>query len=177
LDNSDRTIGRIFLRQCLPSWWVSYAAAPAIQRTIVVNKANQSITFKPLSAVTYGVSPIALGATASSKLATIYTVVSGPGTVNGNVLTVNGAGIIIIKATQPGNGNYNAATAVTETLTVNKATLTVTANNTAWTAGVSGQLLAGFTITGFVDGDTLAALFGSEEASVTCPTVNGTIRW
>jgi hypothetical protein len=44
--------------------------------------------------------------------------------------------------------------------------------NTTWTAGKSGQSLAGFTITGFVNGDTEAALFGAEAADVSSPTVD-----
>ncbi len=71
-----------------------------------------------------------------------------------------------------GNGNYSAATAVTRTLTVHKATLIVAANNATWNAGLAGQQLAGFTITGFVNGDTLALLFGTQSAIVSCPTVN-----
>ncbi len=51
--------------------------------------------------------------------------------------------------------------AVTQTLTVNQATLTVTANNATWTAGQSGQSLNGLTITGLVDGDTQTSLFGA----------------
>ncbi len=149
-----------------------YAAAPPVQHTLVVNPANQTITFKALSAVTYGVGPITLGATASSGLPIAYTVVSGPGSVSGSHLTITGAGAIVVKATQAGNANYNAATAVTQTLTVNKATLTVTANNATWNADQSGQSLDGFTITGFEDGDTQASLFGTETADVSCPTVN-----
>ncbi len=143
-----------------------------MQHTLVVNKANQTITFKGLAAVTYGAGPITLGATASSGLPIAYTVVSGPGSVSGNQLTLTGAGAIVVKPTQAGNANDNAATAVTQTLTVNKATLTVTANNATWTAGQSGQSLDGFTITGFVNGDTQTSLFGLEAVVVSCPTVN-----
>ena len=97
--------------------------------------------------------------------------ISGPGTINGNKLTIIGAGAIVIEASQAGNGTYAPAT-VTQTLTVHKAALIVTATNTTWTAGKSGQSLAGFTITGFVNGDTEAALFGAEAADVSSPTVD-----
>ncbi len=52
--------------------------------------------------MTFGVSPIALGASASasasasSTLPIKFSVISGPGTVNGNKLTVTGAGSIVI---------------------------------------------------------------------------------
>ena len=150
----------------------TFAAAAPVQRTLVVKKANQTITFAAPAAVTYGVSPITLAATASSGLAVVYTILSGPGSINGNQLTITGAGAIVIRASQAGDYDYNAAVAVTRTLTVNKAALIVTATATTWTAGQAGQALDGFTITGFVDGDTEAALFGSEAALVSCATVN-----
>lgn len=87
---------------------------------LVVNKANQTINFAALAAVTYGAGPITLAATASSGLAIVYSIISGPGTIDGNQLTVTGAGAIVIEASQPGNGNYNAASGVMRTLTVNK---------------------------------------------------------
>ena len=55
-----------------------------------------------------------------------------------------GAGDIVIKASQPGNGNFNAAVPIQETLVVNKAMLIVKAVNTTWTAGTTGQVLTGF---------------------------------
>lgn len=149
-----------------------YNAAPQVSRTLVVVKANQTISFAALAPVTYGVAPITLGATASSGLPVSYKVISGPGTVNGTALTVSGAGAILLEATQAGNAEYNAATAVFQYLTVNKATLTVSANNATWTAGQPGQQLAGFTISGLVNGDTQSSLFGMEAALVSCPTVN-----
>ncbi len=91
-------------------------------RTLTVNKAGQTITFRTPTAVTFGVGSIplsSLGATATSDLAVTYTVVSGPGTISGDNLLINGAGTIMIKASQAGNANYSAATAVTRSLTVN----------------------------------------------------------
>ncbi len=151
-----------------------YSAATPVPRTLVVNKANQTITFHALTAVTYGAAPITLGATASSGLAITYSIVSGPGSLVGNQLTITGAGSIVIKATQLGDSNHNGAAAVSQTLMVNKATLIVAANNTHWTAGVPAQVLAGFTITGFVNADTQTSLFGTEAAVVSCPTVTVT---
>jgi hypothetical protein len=45
----------------------------------------------------------------------------------GNTLTAVKEGTVTITASQAGNGNYNAATSVTHTITINKATPTVTA--------------------------------------------------
>jgi hypothetical protein len=41
-----------------------------------------------------------------------------------------------------------------------------------WTVGVPNQSLAGYTITGFVNGNTQTSLFGTQEPTVSCPTVN-----
>jgi autotransporter-associated beta strand protein len=87
--------------------------------TLTVSPINQTITFNALPNVTYGVSPIGLTATASSGLTVSYSVLSGPASVSGSTLTITGAGSVSIQASQAGNGNYNAATPVTNSFTVN----------------------------------------------------------
>ena len=52
--------------------------------------------------------------------AVTYTVVSGPATVEGNVLTVTGAGEVVLQAAKAGNVNYEAAVSEEYTLTVAK---------------------------------------------------------
>ncbi len=83
----------------------------------------QAVTFAPASPVTFGVSPIALAATGgASGNPVTFTLVSGPATLNGNILTVTGAGTIVINADQAGNQNYTAAPTVTASIVVNQAT-------------------------------------------------------
>jgi len=54
--------------------------------------------------------PFELEATASSGLPVEYTIVSGPATVSGNVVTLTGTvGEVIIRASQPGDGTIDAA--------------------------------------------------------------------
>ncbi|RZK27495.1 MAG: hypothetical protein EOO61_23365, partial [Hymenobacter sp.] len=79
---------------------------------------GQTISFSAISPVTLGVSPITLSATASSGLPITYSVLSGPGTINNNVLTAVGVGTVVIQAAQAGNGTYNAAAPVTQSLIV-----------------------------------------------------------
>ena len=69
--------------------------------------------------------PITLLATASSGLAVTFSVVSGPAKVSGTVLTITGAGTVVVAANQVGNANYNSAPQVTRTITVNKAAQTI----------------------------------------------------
>ena len=94
--------------------------------TLTVQKAGQTITFGSLESVTYGHAAITLGATSSSSLPVSYSVVSGAGHISDGTLVITGAGSIVVQADQAGNTNYNAAGSVQQTLTVSKATATIT---------------------------------------------------
>ncbi|MBC5773665.1 cadherin-like beta sandwich domain-containing protein [Pontibacter sp. KCTC 32443] len=96
--------------------------------TVTVQKAPQTITFNALAASTYGAAPITLNATTTSGVAITYTT-EGPATVNGNILNITGAGEVKVTATQAGTGCYEAATPVTQTMQVEKATATITLND------------------------------------------------
>ena len=86
-----------------------------------ITKANQTITFNALPSLNQASTPIDLNtfATASSGLALTY-VSSNPlvVSISGNTLTVVGLGTATITASQSGNGNYNAATNATQSITV-----------------------------------------------------------
>jgi hypothetical protein len=121
----------------------------------------QNITlpaFNPTT-VTYGVSPIPLAATSNSTTPITYAVTSstptGIGKINGSQLIVNGAGSIIVDASQAQTNVYAAGTSNPETVTVDPAPLTVTANNLSLLPGQFNPSNPGFTaaITGFVNGD------------------------
>ena len=95
--------------------------------TITIQPASQTITFTaPPAPVIYGVAPIMLSATGgASGNAVTFSMVSGPGAVSGNTLTVTGAGAIVIAANQAGNANFNAAPAVQQAITVSQASSTL----------------------------------------------------
>ncbi len=92
-----------------------------VSGTLTINQTSQTISFAPLSNVTYGAGPITLGATASSGLPVSYTV-AGPATVTGLTLTITGTGTVTVTASQMGNPSYTAATAVTQSFSVAAAT-------------------------------------------------------
>jgi hypothetical protein len=143
--------------------------------TLTISKAIQTITFtNPTSPVTYGVSPVALSATASSGLAVAFSVSSGPCTVSGSTLTVTGAGTCVVAANQAGNADYSAAAQVTQSVTVNSAVLTVTANSASRVYGVANPTFH-YTITGYVNGDTSSVVGGSaaETTSATSSSAPG----
>jgi|GEM_PF-2565818 Predicted periplasmic ligand-binding sensor domain len=108
---------------------VTYAAAPPIDQSFEVTAApptkTQKITFTAPAKATYGDAPLTLSATANSGLSVAFEVVSGPATLAGDTLTFTGAGKVVVKATQPGDGTYKPAAAVNRTITVAKAVLTV----------------------------------------------------
>lgn len=105
----------------------NYLAATSVPQALTVNKASQAITFGALASKSYGDPTFNLGATASSALSVSY-LSSNPAvaTISGNVVTIVGAGTTTITASQPGDTNYLAATSVPQSLTVNKATQTIT---------------------------------------------------
>jgi hypothetical protein len=85
---------------------------------LTITKASQQISWsQSLSVGCNTTSQVQLAATASSGLAVTYSV-SDPSiaTVSGNVLTLLKPGSAVVTAAQPGNADYDAATAVTDTV-------------------------------------------------------------
>jgi hypothetical protein len=72
-------------------------------------KADQTITFAPLTNKFYGDPPFAVSATASSGLPVSFSVFSGPATISGTTVTITGVGTVTIRASQAGNANWNPA--------------------------------------------------------------------
>jgi MBG domain (YGX type) len=133
------------------------------------SKLPQTITFNSLTNQTYGVAPITLTATASSGLPVTFNVTSGPTTVSSNVLTITGAGTVTVTADQAGSATYSAAPSVPQTFTVNKAVLTVTANNASRNAGAPNPSFTA-SYSGFVNGETPSVLSGSPSLTTTATT-------
>jgi len=100
----------------------------SISKSFDVVKANQSITYPAFSNQTYssGMTVNIGTASANSGLAMTYNLVSGPATLNGSIVTVTGAGEIIVKASQEGNDEWNPAADVTQTLVIDKAAPVIT---------------------------------------------------
>jgi hypothetical protein len=88
--------------------------------TIQVLAASQTITFAPLSNVTFGIAPFTVSATASSGLPVAFaSTTSAVCTVVGNVVTVAAPGTCSITANQAGNANFLAAPSVAQSFVVN----------------------------------------------------------
>ena len=105
----------------------NYLPATPLVTRLIVQKADQSITFSALPRKLLGEdTTFSLSASASSGLSVAYeSVNTAVATVSGNLVTLHGAGQTRINVTQPGNTNYNAATLVYQILSVNKARQTL----------------------------------------------------
>jgi hypothetical protein len=71
-----------------------------VKQSFTVAKATQTITFPAIPTKTFGTPAFALEATASSGLTVSYSVVSGPATISGNMVTITGVGNVNIRASQ-----------------------------------------------------------------------------
>jgi hypothetical protein len=133
----------------------NYEAAPVRQVSFVVSKAAQTFVFGPIGSKTFGDGPVTLSATSSAGLPVTYSVVSGPGSLAGDQLSLTGAGEVVLKASQAGNELYQAAS-VAQTVIVAKATqslswspdsgLTYRTNLTTLDAKASSALPVGYRV-------------------------------
>jgi len=91
-----------------------------INGQLTITKANQVITFEPLtSPVLNTLPPFTLEATSDSDLPVNYSVSSGPASVSSGILTLSGElGMVTVEATQSGNENYNPADPVSRSFEV-----------------------------------------------------------
>lgn len=101
-----------------PSDPTSYTAATNTV-FITVMKANQVISFPTIPPQTINAPPILLSASASSGLPVVYTLISGPALLAGNLLSVGSSpGQVVVRAEQAGNSNYIAAPNVDQSFLV-----------------------------------------------------------
>ena len=99
-----------------------YNAASAVIQGFTVGKASQTTTFGALANKIFGDAPFALNGTASSGLTVSYVSSNtAVATVSGSTVTIIAAGSTNITASQTGDTDYNAASAVIQGFTVGKA--------------------------------------------------------
>jgi hypothetical protein len=134
----------------------------AASGSLTLTPADQAITFPDPGDATYGDGPIALAATASSGLPVAYAT-SGPCQIaNGNQVQITGAGICVVTAQQPGDGNYQPALSVEQPITIAKKALTVRpADQTVQFGAAPPCVVASGYPLGLAYNDTLASLGGA----------------
>jgi hypothetical protein len=80
-------------------------SAPVTVNTLL----TQTVVFDSIPNKIFGDAPFTVNAVASSGLAVTYSIVSGPASVTGNTITLQGAGTVRVRAAQAGNATYAAA--------------------------------------------------------------------
>ena len=119
----------------------------------------QSFTFPSIAAQTYGAANFAPGATASSGAITYTSSNTAVATIVSGNIHITGAGTSTITAT-------NGTNMLKQTLTVNKAPLTITANNVIAIQGTTLPVLT-VSYSGFVNGDTQTEFTAQPTVSTT----------
>ena len=126
----------------------TYNSAPEVARSFTVAKRTQTITFDPVGAKTYGDPDFTVAAHASSGLPVDLSA-TGVCSIAGTTVQLTGAGTCTISASQDGDDTSSAAPTATQTISVAKATLTVTASDGAMTYGGTPPTISP-TYSGFV---------------------------
>lgn len=135
-------------------------------------RSDQVITFNTVPEKTYGDADFAAGATAgagtpvsySSSNANILSIINGQ-------LHIAGAGAASITAGHPGDDFYKPASPVVQTITVNKALLTIQADDQAKVGGNANPPLT-LTYMGFVNGEDASVLNPGPVVSTTATTAS-----
>jgi hypothetical protein len=106
----------------------NYSAAAEVTTSFFVLSVQTIGSFDSIGNKTFGDAPFAVTRpSATSGQAVILKVKSGPATISGNIVTITGAGPVVLAANQAGDANYSAATEVTTSFTVMKAAQTIAA--------------------------------------------------
>ncbi len=145
--------------------------------TLEISSANQSITFAAIADQTT-TDTVTLAATASSGLPVSYAV-TGPASLSGSDLTFTGAGTVQVTASQAGDDDWDAASAVARSFEVSKAVATVTLNGLNQSFDGSAKSVtattvpAGLTVDITYDGSSIAPSAAGSYAVVA--TINDTL--
>ncbi|WP_162126240.1 YDG domain-containing protein [Flavobacterium phycosphaerae] len=152
----------------------NYAAVTYVSGDLTVSPASQTITFASTDSKPYGTAAYSLNGIASSGLTVSYSSSdTNVATISGSTITIVGVGTTTITASQAGDGNYNAATSVNQTLTVTAKNLTVTgitANNKNFDGNTDATLSGTGSLVGVVGTDDVT-LVGTPVASFLTATV------
>ncbi|MEQ6122176.1 MBG domain-containing protein [Reichenbachiella sp. MALMAid0571] len=142
-----------------------FKAATNQSQILTVSKATQTITFTDMSK-SYGDSNFTIPASIDSQLELSYSSSEeSVAVIEGDMLVIIGVGSTEITASQAGNDVY-LPTSKTQTLTVEKATLTITANNQTKIYGSENPELT-FEYDGFVNNEDASMIDTPPTATAT----------
>ncbi|NDD57276.1 MAG: hypothetical protein EBZ44_06115, partial [Verrucomicrobia bacterium] len=127
--NNIQTNGTVTLRAVQAGDANYFSATNTVSMSVVKNQ-QSVISFSNIPTLTYSNGlTVPLNAQTDSGLPVVFSVISGPATLSSNILTVTGAGNVLVNATQPGNETYNpSARTLLQTLVVDKASNNISFN-------------------------------------------------
>ena len=142
-------------------------------QTLTVNKAPMTISFAALPSKVYGDADFSPTATSTnSDLSIVYSSSNAAvASIVAGKIHIVGAGSCIITASQAGNANYASATNIDQALIIDKATLSITADNKSKYVGQANPALT-YIYSGFVLGETATVLLTPIEISTTAVTAS-----
>jgi sugar lactone lactonase YvrE len=121
----------------------TYEPAPQKTDSVTVGKLDQTITFAALASKTYGDPDFAVSATASSQLTVTFAALGNCSMAASATVRITGAGSCTVTASQAGNTNvYNAATPVSRTFSIAKASQAITVSVHAPTSAAANTTFA-----------------------------------
>ena len=133
-----------------------YNPSVSANLTETIIKANQTITLDAISDKTYGAGASNLSGNTTWNLPINYSIISGPVSINSGVLTVTGAGHVVLEATQAGNDWVNPAPAVDVEFEINPAILSVVVDSKSFQYGNGTLPTLTYSTTGFVLGQNIS---------------------
>ncbi len=119
---SANRIYSLFLKEDLTAWTsgqnpaTGTSAVPSMIISLALK--TQSLNFPTIGTRVMTSPSVELTASSDSGLPVTYTVLSGPATVNGAILTLTGVGTVSVRASQSGDATYAPATASEQTFVV-----------------------------------------------------------
>jgi hypothetical protein len=154
----------------------NHNAAPDVDQSFDVGKANQTITFAPLPDLNFGAAPFTVFATGGASgnavnFIAVGTCTSGAG--DGSTITITGGGLCTVTASQTGDSNYNGATPISRSFTVRQASATITVNGYSGVYDAQAHGASG-TATG-VSSENLGSLLNLGASFTNVP--GGTAHW
>jgi hypothetical protein len=156
----------------------NYNAAPTVSDNITINPASQTISFPNPGAQTYSPSgSFGVSATATSGLTVTFTSTTpGACTVAGSTVTIVAAGTCSINADQSGNANYNAAPTVSDNITINQASQTITFTSTPPGGATVGGPTYTVTASGGASGNAVTFTIDGSSSGV-CTIAGSTVSF
>jgi hypothetical protein len=143
----------------------NYNVAPAVERSFTVARLAQTLSVGALTDNVYGGDPIPLEAEASSELPVEFSIVSGPATIENDMLTITGAGTVEVLVSQFGSRIYDMVEAL-RSFTVAKAQVSVIGASHERGYWDPAPVLTG-AVTGVIGADGITASFSAEASSTT----------